>query len=94
MIKLTVENTAKAIERAKAEAKNLFVQKTEVSRQYQVTNRAKNATYLVKFAVQNCNKLGQCDCQGGQRNLVCKHLVAAASLNMYLAQNGMLAVQQ
>lgn len=91
MIELNNEMQLKsAIARAKAEAKNLFVQKTKAVRQYRVTNRRKGVTYLVNFFVQNRRKFALCNCKAGQRDLACKHVVAAAAFNMYLAENGML----
>lgn len=91
MIELASEKILeKAIARAKAEAKNLFVQLTKVPRQYRVTNRAKNTTYLVNFFVIKGRRFGVCNCKAGQRDLACKHVAAAAGLNMYLATTGML----
>lgn len=80
----------RAIAKAKAEAKNLFVQTTKAPRQYKVTNRAKNVTYLVNFYIQQGRRFAVCNCRAGQNDMACKHVAAAAGLNMYLAQNGML----
>ncbi len=85
------EQLEKAVARAKAEAKNLFVQITNVPRQYRVTNRAKQVTYLVNFFIINGRKLAVCNCKAGQNDMVCKHVAVAAALNMYLASNGMLS---
>ena len=91
MIELkTREQLEKAIARAKAEAKNLFVQVTTVPRQYRVTNRARQVTYLVNFFIQNGRRLAVCNCKAGQNDMACKHVACAAALNMYLAQNGRL----
>lgn len=91
MIELTNQTVLEnAIARAKAEAKSLFVQLTKVPRQYRVTNRAKNSTYLVNFFIMNGRRFAVCECKAGQKDMACKHVAAAAGLNMYLAANGML----
>jgi uncharacterized Zn finger protein len=79
MHKLTTENMAKAIERAKAE--RLKVKVVSVSqRRYSVTNSS-GVTYNVRFAVANGHRLGACDCAA---RTVCKHLAAAAAVNVAL----------
>lgn len=50
---------------------------------YEVTNRAKGHTYLVRFERQDGKTFGTCTCEAGtphhgnRRPLVCKHLFAA-----------------
>ena len=39
-------------------------------------------TYTVRFAVVGALKLGECDCAAGQRGQLCKHIPAAAALNI------------
>lgn len=91
MIELkSAEQLASAIERAHRDAKNLVVRVTGVSRQYRVTNRARGTQYRVDFFVRNGKRLGHCSCKAGMNNIACKHLVAAAALNTYLAAHGLL----
>ena len=79
----------RAIKRARAEAKSLLVQTTQAVRQYRVTNRANGNVYVVNFFVRNSGKrFAHCNCKAGEQNMACKHLAAAAGLNMYLAANG------
>jgi uncharacterized Zn finger protein len=86
------EQLQNAIERARADRKSLFVQLTDVARQYRVTNRRNGNTYVVSFLVNENGKrrLGQCSCKAGARGHVCKHLAAAAGLNTCLAEQGLL----
>ena len=80
-----------AIQRAKSEAKYLLVQRTSVARQYRVTNRRSGNIYLVNFFVRKDGKrFAHCSCKAGLQNIACKHLAAAAGLNMYLAAVGQL----
>jgi hypothetical protein len=39
--------------------------------------------YHVRFDVQNGEKLGECECKAAERGLVCYHLVAGATVNIY-----------
>ena len=78
------EQLTKAIERAKRS--KLFVQMTSLFRMYRVTNRENGQTYTVNFFVtKDRKKFGHCDCRGGQKNLICKHLSAAAGLHVMRA---------
>lgn len=91
MIELqSTEQLASAIERAHRDAKNLVVRATGASRQYRVTNRARGTQYTVDFFVRNGKRFGHCSCKAGMNNIACKHLVAAAALNTYLAAHGLL----
>lgn len=85
MVQLTTAaSIAKATERAKTS--KLFVQPTGLFRLYRVTNRKTGAIYHVDFFVRKDGKrFGHCDCKGGQTNLACKHLAAAAGLHMMVA---------
>jgi uncharacterized Zn finger protein len=77
---INAEQLAKATERAKAG--NLFVQPTTLNRQYKVTNRDNGNQYTVDFFLRNGKRFGHCSCKGGERNLVCKHLSAAAGYHV------------
>ncbi len=80
-----------AIERARREARYLIVRRTDVPRRYSVTNRFNGNNYIVNFHVNDGGKrYGDCSCMAGQNGLPCKHLAAAAALNIYLAQQGLL----
>jgi uncharacterized Zn finger protein len=88
MIQLkSIEQLSKAI--AKAKASNLLVQITNASRQYRVTNRTNGNAYTVDFFVRNGRRFGHCTCKGGARNYACKHLAAAAALNIWRASAGL-----
>ena len=91
MIELkSIDQLASAIERAHRDAKNLVVRATGASRQYRVTNRARGTQYTVEFFVRGGRRFGHCSCKAGMNNIACKHLVAAAALNTYLAAQGLL----
>ena len=80
MIKLTTENIQKAIERCKQlKPKVRFVK----DRLYVVYSANNSNVYHVKFDVQNGERLGQCECKASERGLVCYHLVAGATCNIY-----------
>ena len=79
---LSTEQLDKAIGRAKAG--NLFVRFVQF-RQFRVENRQTGATYNVNFFVRDGRRFGHCDCKGGERGLVCKHLAAAAAVQTGIA---------
>ncbi len=80
MIRLTTENTVKAIERCKQlKPKVRFIQE----RQFAVSSANNANVYHVRFDVRNGEKLGQCECKASERGLVCYHLVAGATANIY-----------
>ena len=80
MIKLNAENTQKAIERCKRlKPKVRFIK----DRLYVVYSANNSNVYHVKFDVQNGERLGQCECKASERGLVCYHLVAGATCNIY-----------
>ena len=84
MIELrSVEQLERAIARAKAG--RLYVQRTNLYRQYRVTNRETGAQYYVNFFVRNGKRYGACECKGGQQGYACKHLAAAAGLHVMIA---------
>lgn len=80
MIKLTRENTVKAIERCrKLKPTVRFV----ADRVFSVKSANNEKTYTVRFDVQNGEKLAECDCKASERNLVCYHIAGAAAANIY-----------
>ncbi len=85
------EQLEKAINRAKAKAKNLLVQKTNAVRQYHVTNRTSGNVYTVNFFIRKDGKrFASCNCKAGLNDIACKHVAASAAFNIYLASNGQL----
>ncbi len=85
------EQLSPAIERAHHDAKNLLVKMTEVQRLYRVVNRRNGYTYTVSFYVrEDGRRFGHCTCKAGEVDMICKHLAAAAALNTYLAEQGLL----
>ena len=91
MIELTANKLQNAVARAKAESKNLVVRMTGAVRMYRVENRANGNIYTVNFFIRNGKRFGSCDCAAGaQGNYACKHIAAAAALNMFLAKAGAL----
>src|SRR5687767_4774227 len=93
MIELKSEEQLKgAIERARNEAGNLVVRRTNATRQYRVTNRTNGNSYTVDFFVRgDGRRVGHCTCMAGQNNLACKNISVAAALNIYLAAQGLLS---
>jgi len=79
-----------AINKAKSEARNLVVRMTNASRMYRVESKISGNTYTVNFFIRNNRRYGHCSCKAGLNNQACKHLVAAAALNMSLAERGLL----
>lgn len=80
MIKLTEENTQKAIERCKQlKPRVKFIK----DRLYVVYSANNSNVYHVRFDVQNGEKFGQCECKASEKGLVCYHLVAGATANIY-----------
>ena len=80
MIKLTTENTQNAIAKCKQlKPKVKFIK----DRLFVVYSSNNSNVYHVSFDVQNGDKLGQCECKASERGLVCYHLVAGATVNIY-----------
>ena len=87
MIELkSAEQLSKAVARAKA--CSLFVRYIQF-RQFRLENRTNGHSYNVNFYVRAGRRFGHCDCKGGERGLVCKHLAAAAAI-----QTGIAAMRQ
>ncbi len=80
MIKLTTENTAKAIVRCrKLKPTVRFV----ANRVFAVQSANNSNSYTVRFDVQNGEKFGACECKASEKGLVCYHLIAGATVNIY-----------
>ena len=80
MIRLTTENTQKAIERCKQlKPKVRFIK----DRLFVVYSANNSNVYYVWFDVRNGEKLGECECKASERGLVCYHLIAGATANIY-----------
>jgi uncharacterized Zn finger protein len=91
MIELkTRQQIETAINKAKSEAKNLVVRMTTAVRMYRVESKTSGNTYTVNFFIRNNRRFGHCSCKAGLNNLACKHIAAAAALNMSLAERGLL----
>jgi uncharacterized Zn finger protein len=72
-----------AIERARSE--RMLVQPTRFRRQYRVTNRREGTQYTVDFFVRAGKRFGHCTCPAGLNHVPCKHLAAAAAVNVAVA---------
>ncbi len=80
MIKLTTENTAKAIERCrKLKPQVRFV----AERVFTVKSANNTNSYTVRFDVKDGEKFGACECKASERGLVCYHIIGAATANIY-----------
>ncbi len=80
MLKLTTENTKKAIERCRElKPKVIFI----ADRVFKVQSANNSNAYVVRFAVKSGDKFGECDCAAGKKGLVCYHLIGAATANIY-----------
>lgn len=80
MIRLTKENTKRAIERCKElKPKVRFV----ADRIFAVESANNSNVYQVTFDVKNGEKFGACQCKASERGLVCYHIAAGAAANIY-----------
>ena len=80
MIKLTTENTAKAIERCrKLKPRVRFI----AERVFSVKSANNTISYTVRFDVKNGERFGLCECKASERGLVCYHIIGAATVNIY-----------
>ncbi len=80
MLKLTTENTVKAIERCR----QLKPRVKALGERYFAVYSSRNASvYHVRFAVRNGDKLGQCECKASEKGLICYHIIAGATANIY-----------
>lgn len=79
MIKLTKENTAKAIERSKQlKPKVIFIS----DRVYEVKSSRNDSSYTVRFDVIGGERFAECECKASERGLVCYHITSAAAVNI------------
>ena len=80
MIKLTVENTVKAVAKCKQlKPRVIFIK----DRLFVVYSSNNSNVYHVRFDVQNGDKFGQCECKASEKGLICYHVVAGATANIY-----------
>ncbi len=80
MIRLTKENTQRAIERCKQlKPKVQFI----ADRTFSVKSANNENSYTVRFDVQNGEKFGVCECKASEKQLICYHIIGAATVNIY-----------
>ncbi len=80
MIRLTKENTKRAIERCKQlKPKVQFI----ADRTFSVKSANNENSYTVRFDVQNGEKFGVCECKASEKQLICYHIIGAATVNIY-----------
>ncbi len=80
MIRLTTENTQRAIERCKQlKPKVQFI----ADRTFSVKSANNENSYTVRFDVQNGEKFGVCECKASEKQLICYHIIGAATVNIY-----------
>lgn len=84
MIKLTRENTQNAVKRCKQLKPRV---KFIANRTFEVFSSNNSNTYQVRFDVKDGEKFGQCECKASERGLICYHLVAGATANIYRQSN-------
>ena len=80
MIKLTSKNTQNAVAKCKQlRPKVIFI----ADRTFEVKSSNNEISYTVRFEVRGGDKFGQCECKASERGLVCYHIVAGATANIY-----------
>ena len=79
MIKLTAENTVRAIERCR-QLKPIvrFIE----NRVFSVQSANNPNSYTVRLEVQGGEKFGQCECKASERGLVCYNITSAEAVNI------------
>jgi len=80
MIRLTTENTQKAVAKCRQLKPRVKFIKDRLFVVYSANN---SNVYHVRFDVQNGEKFGECECRASERGLICYHLVAGATANIY-----------
>ena len=80
MIRLTIENTQKAADKCRQLKPTVKFIKERMFAVYSSNN---SNVYHVRFDVQNGEKFGQCECRASEKGLVCYHLIAGATANIY-----------
>ncbi|HEY8559460.1 MAG TPA: hypothetical protein VIL74_03575 [Pyrinomonadaceae bacterium] len=80
MIRLTTENTQRAIERCRQlKPKVRFIK----ARLFVVYSANNSNIYHVSFDVKDGQKFGKCECKASEKGLVCYHIIAGATVNIY-----------
>ncbi len=80
MIKLTTENTTKAIERCRQLKPTVrFIADSTFS----VQSANNSNSYTVRFDVKDGQRFGACECKASERGLICYHIIGAATVNIY-----------
>ena len=80
MIRLTAENTRNAVAKCKQlKPKVRFIK----DRSFVVYSSNNSNVYHVSFDVKNGEKFGQCECKAAEKGMVCYHIVAGATVNIY-----------
>jgi hypothetical protein len=84
---VTINFESEAFKRAtiRARARKMTVRVTEF-RKYRVESDS-GKVYHVSFNVIAGKKVGFCDCQAGQNETLCVHLVSALPIHVYAARN-------
>ena len=80
MIRLTIENTQRAVEKCRQLKPKVRYIKDRLFVVYSANNEN---VYHVRFDVQNGEKFGICECKASERGLICYHLIAGATANIY-----------
>ncbi len=80
MIRLTTENTQKAVAKCKQLKPRV---KFIADRLFAVQSANNSNVYQVSFDMKNREKFGQCECKAAEKGLVCYHIVAGATANIY-----------
>ncbi len=80
MIRLTTENTVKAVAKCRQLKPRVKFIKDRLFVVYSANN---SNVYHVRFDVQNGDKFGECECLASERGLICYHIIAGATANIY-----------
>ena len=54
-------------------------------RWYEVQSSNGDSVYTIHFYKNGKQRLGECNCKGGQRGLICYHLAASAAVHIGIA---------
>ena len=90
MIQITAATMKNAVAKARAEAKNYIVRRTNAVRSYRIENKTNGNIYNVHlYRGLDGNRYGACDCKAGQAaRFACKHIAQAVAYNAYLVESG------
>jgi hypothetical protein len=75
-----MENTKRAIEKCRELKPRVKFIKDRLFVVYSSNN---SNVYHVHFDVQNGEKFGACECKAAEKGLICYHIIAAATANIY-----------